>query len=314
MNMNFTLQDLQAFVAVADLGSFTAAAAAVHISQPALTRRVRKLESSLGVRLFERTTRKVELTFAGREFVHKAQNILCELEMSLLSMHDKSASLSGQVTIACIPSMIGNLVAGVIKEFHQSFPRTRIRLWDDSAPEILLSVARSEADFGITYISTQEPDLDFKPILREPFVVVCRHDHPLADQRKVSWSDLAAYEYITLSIGSANRALIDQALTNVTVRPRWLCETKHVPALMSLIKVGMGVGVVPQLAMPEGSHSALVSRPLIKPGVSRTMGLITRRGRPLSAAAQELQNLLLKKAAANTLQDVRPTEKKLNLS
>ena len=88
MNMNFTLQGLQAFVAVADLGSFTAAAAAVHISQPALTRRVRKLESSLGVRLFERTTRKVELTFAGREFVLNAYKQAVEQNYRFFSFGD----------------------------------------------------------------------------------------------------------------------------------------------------------------------------------------------------------------------------------
>ena len=104
--MNFDLSDLRAFVAVAKLGSFGAAAVELHISQPALSRRVGKLESALGVRLFHRTTRKVDLTAVGREFSYRAGELLNGLEQSLIGISDVANRVSGEVTIACMPSSI----------------------------------------------------------------------------------------------------------------------------------------------------------------------------------------------------------------
>jgi DNA-binding transcriptional LysR family regulator len=292
--MNFDLGDLRAFVAVADLGSFGAAAKARHLSQPALSRRVEKLEGALGVRLFERTTRKVELTTVGRSFLHSARHVLIELESSLLGTQDLAERLAGEVTIACVPSAVRYFLPGVLKEYHQRFPRIRVRLVDEASADILLAVARSEADFGLTYIGTQEPDIEFEPILEEPFVVACSGNHPLARKRKVTWAELSKYDYMTVAQGSGNRTLIDLALTKASARPQWFCEVRHVPALVSLIEAGLGVGVVPRLAMPKDIHPSLVSIPIVEPSVTRTLGLIRRRGRPLSAAAQQFYELLLR--------------------
>lgn len=175
--MNFDLADLRAFVTVAELGSFRAASEALHITQPALSRRVDKLEQALGFRLLERTTRKVELNAMGRNFVPKARHVLHELESALLGMTDLSDRLRGQVSVACIPSAISNLLAEVVRKFHDAYPRIHVRLLDETAGEILLAVARSEADFGISYLGTQEPDLEFEPLLQEHFVLACRPDN-----------------------------------------------------------------------------------------------------------------------------------------
>lgn len=104
--MNFDLADLRAFLAVSDLGSFRAASEMLHLSQSALSRRVDKLEDALGVELFTRTTRKIELTAVGRAFVHKARNVLNELESALLGIQDVAERLSGEVALACVPSAV----------------------------------------------------------------------------------------------------------------------------------------------------------------------------------------------------------------
>ena len=125
--MNFDLSDLRAFVAVADLASFRAAAEALHLSQPALSRRVDKLEQALGFRLLERTTRKVELNAMGRAFLPRARHVLGELDVALLGMADLSERIHGLVTVACIPSAVDNFVAGVVRDFHRRFPSIRVR-------------------------------------------------------------------------------------------------------------------------------------------------------------------------------------------
>lgn len=294
--MNIDLDGLRAFVTVADLGSFRAAAEAQHLSQPALSRRVEKLEQGLGFRLFDRTTRKVELNAMGRSFIPRARHVLNELESALLGMADLSDRLRGQVTVACVPSAVGSFVSQGLREFHAQFPRIRVRLVDDSATEILLAVARAEADFGVTYLGTQEPDLEFEPLLQEDFVVVCPPGHALARRRRVRWAELAEHECVMLAPGSGNRMLIDQALAGLQLPLRWACEVRHVPALLDLVETGIGVGPAPRFAVPAGGPGTLVGVPLVEPQVVRTIGMIRRRGRPLSPAAQALHDMLVRRA------------------
>lgn len=289
--MNFDLADLRAFLAVADLGSFRAASEALHLSQSALSRRVDKLEDALGVALFTRSTRKVELTTVGRAFVHKARNVLNELDSALLGIQDVAERLSGEVTLACVPSAVGNFLPSVFDEYHRRYPRIRIRLLDEASSDVLLAVTRGDADFGVTYIGTQEADIDFLPLMEEAFVLACPVGHPLNKRNKVAWADLGDHNYIALAQGSGNRFLIDQALARSPVRPRWFCEVGHVPALVSLVTAGLGIGVVPRMALPPDGREGLAAVSLVDPTVSRTLGLISRRGKPLHAAAQLLYDM-----------------------
>jgi DNA-binding transcriptional LysR family regulator len=294
MSMNFDLADLRAFVAVAELNSFRAAADSIHLSQPALSRRVEKLENALGVKLFERTTRSVNLTAVGRDFSRKARSLLDDLESSLLSMHEVAASQLGEVVIACVPSAVYYFLPKVLKEYHEQYPKIRVRIIDDSANAVLESVARGEADFGINIIGTQEPEIDFQAILTEPFVAACRRDHPLAKKRKVTWAELSQYDFLTVDKSSGNRLLVDLALTNTNARPSWCFEAKHVSTLLGLVEAGLGVAVVPRLAMPQGEHATLAMVQLVEPTVDRTVGLIHRRGRELPPMARKLYQLIEK--------------------
>ena len=289
--MNFDLADLRAFLAVADLGSFRAAAESLHLSQSAASRRVDKLEEALGVDLFVRTTRRVELTTIGRTFVHKARAVMNELENALLGITDFAERISGEITVACVPSAVAYFLPRVIGEFHRLHPRIRVRLIDESCADILRAVANGEDDLGITYIGTQEPDIEFEPLLDDPFVVACPSNHALAKRRRLTWAELAKHDYVSLAQGSGNRFLLDQALAHIGQKPEWFCEVRHVPALVSLVEAGLGIGVVPCLAMPP--RSRLVSIVLEEPTISRTIGIIRRRGQALSAAAQAFHQMLV---------------------
>jgi DNA-binding transcriptional LysR family regulator len=109
----------------------------------------------------------------------------------------------------------------------------------------------------------------------------------------VSWDELSRHEYVTIAQGSGNRFLIDQALSGVENKPQWICEVRHVPALVSLVEAGLGLGVVPRLAMPPTGHSGLISIALVDPEVTRVIGLIQRRGRELMPAARLFYDMLL---------------------
>jgi len=288
MAINFDLNDLQAFRAVARSSNFRKAAEAIHLSQPAFSRRIEKLEQALGVRLLDRTTRRVSLTAVGRDFDRKVQQLLDELDNTLLGIQGVAATRMGEVTIACVPSTVYYYLSQVISRYHERYPKIRVKVFDASANEVLSAVARSEADFGLNFIGSQEPDIEFKRLLEERFVAACRRDHPLAKKKRVSWTELGAYDYISVGKASGNRLLLDQALSGVSGCPQILYETQHVTTMLGLVEAGLGVAAVPSMAMPGADHPLLVSVPLVDPVITRHIGLIRRKGRSLSPAAQQL--------------------------
>lgn len=291
MPMNFDLNDLLAFRAVVELGNFRKAAESVHLSQPAFSRRIDKLEQALGARLLERTTRRVQLTTVGRDFDRQIRSILDALDSTLLSIRGVAATRMGEVTVACVPSAVNYFLTSVISEYHQRYPRIRVKIIDDSANQVLLAVANGEADFGLNFIGAQENDVEFKSLLEEQFVAACRRDHPLAGKKQVSWSELAGHDYITVGKSSGNRLLLDQALTGLKDQPHSMYETQHGTTMVGLVEAGLGVAAVPAMAMPGPDHPLLVSVPLVDPVVKRKMGLIKRRSSVLTPAAQQLYDL-----------------------
>ncbi|MBN3761685.1 LysR family transcriptional regulator [Burkholderia sp. Ac-20365] len=293
MGVNFDLNDLQAFRAVVELGSFRKAAESVNISQPALSRRIDKLEEALGVRLFDRTTRSVTLTTIGRVFAPSAEQLLDDLDVALLGIRDVSSSRLGHVTIACVPSVAYYFLPNVVASYHRRFPRIRVKLLDTSANEVLGAVISGEADFGVSFLGSQESEVEFKVLLQERFVVACRRDHPLARKKRVTWNELYEHEYVSVDKTSGNRMLLDQALSAVSVRAPSVVETRHVTTMLGLIEAGLGVAAVPSMAMPGREHHVLTSVPLVDPVVKRRVGIVTRRGRSLTPAAQQFYDMIM---------------------
>ncbi|CDG82931.1 LysR family transcriptional regulator [Janthinobacterium agaricidamnosum] len=288
----FDLNDLQAMVAVVDQGGFRSAALALNISQPALSRRIAKLEQALNVQLFERTTRRVALTLVGREFFNKAQEILDGVQRSLHNISDISRSHYSQVTVACVPSVAHNFLPPILQRFHQHYPRIRIRIVDEGAHEVLNHVARGDADFGVNFLGEHEKGIDFEAIVLERFVLACLSDHPLSSRDAVTWDDIAQYPYMTVGKSSGNRMMLDQAMAPAERRPPSFIEVRHVTSLLEMVKARLGIAVVPQLALPHDNPSALRAVPLVDPEITRTLGIIRRTGRILSPGAQELYHML----------------------
>src|SRR5438552_8400912 len=191
MNMNFDLADLRAFIAVAELASFRAAAETLHLSQPALSRRIDKLEDALGVRLFDRDTRNVELTAVGRDFARKARTLLDDLDAILLGVRDVAANRCGQVTLACIPSTVHYFLPAVLRQYHERFPRIRVHIIDESANEVLSAVAHGEVELGLDMTGSDEPTIELGRLLREGWVAAWLHDHPVGCGGTVRWAELS---------------------------------------------------------------------------------------------------------------------------
>lgn len=297
-NMNVEIGDLRAFVAVADLGSFAAAARELYLSQPALSRRILKLENSLGVRLLNRTTRRIELSAPGRAFLGRARQVLNDFDESLLDVTDAANRLTGEVTLACVPTVI-NQLPEVLKQYQRQYPGILVRVMDEGASDVLTRVTRGEADFGINYLGAQEGNLVFEPLHEDDFVLVCPKSHPLATRASVRWAELASHSYIAVNKASGNRMLLDLALARIPDLPKPVLEARHVRTVIDLVAAGLGVATVPRLAIPASAlDSYLVAVPLSEPAITRSLGLITRHGQLLSPAAQRLCDLLRQRGLA----------------
>lgn len=295
--IDLEFSDLQAFVAVAEPLSFRAAAAQLFISQPALSRRIDKVEGVLKVRLLERNSRRVTVTEAGRQFLEHARASIAEMQVALGTISAAAAHRSTVVTVACVPSVANHVLPDALQVFSAQFPDVRLRVLDESGTQVVQSVLRSEADFGVNFIGVQDADLDFKAIYTEPYVLALQRGHPLAGQRTVSWSALRGSRLIAVSARSSNRILLDNALARLEERPVVFCEVNHVTAALALADAGVGVTAVPALAYSALRYPSLVTVPLVEPEVKRTLGLIARKGTVLSAPAQALYELLASAAA-----------------
>ena len=298
-----SIADLRAFVTVGELQSFAAAAQALHLSQPALSRRISHLEGLLGVRLFDRTTRSVSLTVLGQQFLGEVRGLVQDLDRSVLSLRDAAELEAGDVTVGCVFSAVHHFLPPVIRAFRDKYPRVLVRIIEEGADEVLASVKHGEADFAINYIGMQDPDVSFTPLLKEPYVLACPVGHPLAKRRSSQWAELAQYPLARVSHASRNRLFIDQALAELPPLPRPIIEVRHVSTLIGLVESGLGLAVVPKLTVPQGP-GRIVGVRLENPAVSRTLALVQRQGRSLSPAAQAFAQMLTEAGRA-TLKKIK---------
>lgn len=289
--INFGLDELQAFVAVAEKASFRMAAEDLSISPPALSRRIDKLEATLGNRLLDRTTRRVSLTNVGRQFLEEARAALNGLEDAVLRLADNTSLRRGQVTVACLPSVAHHVLPRVLKRFADQFPSVRIKVVDESANAVLTSVLSGDADFGVNFVGVQEPEIRFEALRQEDYVLVMRHDHPWAHRGSIAWEELADQKMVAVSRQSGNRLLLDSALSSLRRTPSAFYEVNHVTGALALVEAGLGLAALPDLSLPQ-THPSLKGIPLVEPGIHRTLGLIVRKDRPLQPAAAMLYGML----------------------
>lgn len=293
MSINCEIADLRAFLAIYETQSFNRAAEMLNMSASAISRRIQRLEYAIGAPLFERTTRQVSPTAMGQELLPLVSRVLDEFDTSLFSFKDLGRQRGGQVTIACLPTAAFYFLPSVIKRFNEDYPHIRFRILDLSANDGLQAVARGEVEFGINFMGTYDPDLIFDSLVEDPFVLACRRDHPLAALDSVHWADLEPYRLISVHRSSSNRTMLDAALARANLKLNWFYEVTHLSTSLGLVEAGLGISVLPRLANPSEDHPILVHREITDPVVTRTLGLLRRRGAVLSPAAQRFFDMLM---------------------
>jgi DNA-binding transcriptional LysR family regulator len=295
--MNISLRQLRAFLAVARQQHFRRAAESLHLSQPAVSRYIAELETELGIRLFDRTTREVVPTDAGRYLESAIGRVLDELEGVLSHVHSESERKRGKVHVASVPALSAGLMPRCIADCTARYPELTIQLHDQAQTLVLDSVRGGEVDFGVAIDPPTTGEFDIEPLLRDPFVLVCRPDHPLARLDKVPWRKLQGQPLILLDYSSGSRRLIDHAFASRGIEPNVVQQTGHTLTAFRMVEAGLGISVSPALAPPP---STLVTRQMT-PQESREVVLIKRRQRSLSPLAMLVWDRLRSLGETSTL-------------
>lgn len=292
--MRIDFLGLHAFVAIAERGSFQQAAGHLNLSQTALSHRIRKLEEDLGVKLLSRTTREVSLTQAGLKLLPKVKDIIESLTLSLDELRGEGRSRQETLSIGCLPTIASGRLPVALRRFHERHPHVTVRIYDNSASEISELVQNGTVEFAITLVASHRWDFDMEMLIKDPFCLICPEDHPLASQPSVSWSDLTDEPLIRVSQQTGNRRVIDDALGSRRETLNWRFEVQHLQTAISLAAVGVALTVVPKLALDSVDGTGLKLVPLRNPSISRQLGIVSRRGTPLSPLADELRKIVVK--------------------
>ncbi|MFM0220880.1 LysR family transcriptional regulator [Paraburkholderia dipogonis] len=290
------LDALRAFVAVASHASFNDAAIELNLSASALTRRIKRLEEALDAMLFERTTRTVALTSSGELLLPRAQGVLRELDASLELVSEATRIRTGQLTIACIPTVAKFMLPKIVSSYHRRRPEVRLRLIEANLATVVQRVAIGEAEFGIAFLVNESPELAIDELLVDPYVLACPSDHPLAASEHVTWPELRPWPLIVSGTSSGNRRMLDAALRDIDWRPDRLIEIEHLTTSLGLVEAGLGISIIPRCAAPRDAHARIAIRPLVDPTVARTIGLIRRRDAALSSVARDFRLALRRMA------------------
>jgi DNA-binding transcriptional LysR family regulator len=289
--MNVTLRQLRVFQSVARTCNFSRTGEAIGLTQPAVSRAIVDLERSLGLRLLDRTTREVALTEAGRSLAARLDRALDELDATLADVAGLADADGGKVRVASSPTLSAYLMPACIAACAREAPRVRFVLSDRIQQDVLESVRGGEVDFGVVVEPPAVDDLHCEAILHDPFVLVTPQAHRLARAASVRWKALDGLPLVLLDGASGSRRYIDDTLARHGASCKIEQELSHPTTVFQMVEAGIGLTVMPGLAVPPGGLHGLAVRPLL-PQLQRTVMLVRRNDRALSPVAERVWRIV----------------------
>ena len=301
-------RELLTVMALAEYGSFVAAAAHLKTSQPALTRTVKRVERVLGVMLFARNTRRVEITAAGREFVAVAERILNDLQLTVRNLNEVTTEQRGRITISTYSAFAAHALPDLVRQYRETRPSMEVRIREGRQSEIVEDIRSGVADFGVGYVNTLPDMLQSTPLRREPLYAVIPLTHPLAARKRprVKLADLRDEPLVSPPSDTYLRRLIDGAAASAGFAFHYAVTVERLLSVTGHVRAGVGIAILPWGVLPPESHptaqacAAGTPEPwtgfhaalLVEPALSVSVGLITLRGRYMTPAASSMAALI----------------------
>jgi DNA-binding transcriptional LysR family regulator len=285
MSLRFDLVELETFLAVVELGSFSAAAKKMHVSQPSVTNRVQRLESMLKTRLVERTTRRVSPTRDGEELARRARLTLQGLRELLLDFQSRAAASKMRTVIATTPMLAAVVLPQLIQSFRQANPAIEIQVRDLQYEAVLEIVESGQADLAVSAFDGESRKLLFEPLAREPMLVVLPKAHPLAGAHHISLEQLADLPLMLLD----RYALLQTRLVKeLAKRGRSLATIQHatnVGTVLGLVDAGLGATFLPRYMAQRYSLESRATLDVPEIDLSRNFGVLVRENADLNFAS-----------------------------
>jgi DNA-binding transcriptional LysR family regulator len=278
-------QNLAAFIAVSDTGSFSRAAEQLHLTQPAVSKRITVLEQQVGHALFDRVGRRIALTDAGRALLPHAHRVLQELEDGRRALSHLNERISGRLSIGTSHHIGLHRLPDVLRAFTQRFPDVDLDIHFMDSEIACEAVLAGKLELGIVTLPLQPLDqLRMHVVWPDPLSVVVGPDHPLAGAIEVGLTELATYPAVLPDEATYTRRIVRQALEAHGLEPRVRLATNYLETLKMLVGIGLGWSVLPE-SMVDASL-----RQLLIPGLEmqRDLGAVWHQRRTLSGAAQAL--------------------------
>jgi DNA-binding transcriptional LysR family regulator len=287
-------RQLLAVLAVAENRSFVAAAAELHMSQPALTRMIKRVEDVLGVDLFERTTRSVRLTDAGVEFVGLARRVTDDLRIAARAMRERADQQRGQVIVSTLISVAHGVLPDAISAYRRARPGVEIHVRDGVHDSVLENVRSGAADFGITYMKDIATGLHTSPLGRGQFELVASPELALPTQSDglIRFDDLMGVPLVSMPPGSQTRRLLDATAAARGFTLDHAAVVSQIPTLVGFVRAGVGAGLVPSALIGKEQQDGLVRLSVCDPRISLDIGVLRMPGRSLSPAAAGLLEVI----------------------
>jgi DNA-binding transcriptional LysR family regulator len=275
-------RQLLAFKTIVEAGGFTKAARQLHLTQSALSHQIKTLETQLGTQVFARIGKRVALTQAGEVLLRYATPVLRQLQEARQTLVQLQEPGYGRLRVSSATYSCYQILPHVLREFHTLYPHVELLVAAEYTQRAVQSLLDGELDLGIFVLPSSTEGLTIEKLCQDELVVIVAPKHPWAQRRRVQWTDLATQALITYNRASETFQKIQQELHDRGITIKETMEVRHGTAVVEMVKVGLGVALIPHwVAHEELQAATLIPLSLGRGGLKRQWVIAYVKGIPL---------------------------------
>jgi DNA-binding transcriptional LysR family regulator len=256
------MHQLRYFVAVARSGHFSRAADECRVAQPSLSQQILKLEDEVGERLFERTRRRAILTPAGTLFLPHAQSILESAERGRQEIRDMGGQVRGKIVLGALPTIAPYFLPEIIRLFREKYPGAELILHEQITEQLLRNLEENEIDLAIISDAPTNPNVQVEQLFSEELLLCLPVDHTLVHQKSVVAADLRQEKFILMHDSHCLGAQAQQFCQAKGFNPGISCRSAQIGTVLAMVKAGLGISLIPEMAREHGPEEGIVYRSL----------------------------------------------------
>jgi LysR family hydrogen peroxide-inducible transcriptional activator len=268
------IHQLRYFVAVAEEGSFSRAAAREHVAQPSLSQQIQKLEAEMGERLFDRLPRAVVVTEAGNCLLEHARKILAEIADARHCVDELKHEVVGRLAMGAIPTIAPYVLPALIGKFQQRYPKVTLEVFEDTTERLVQRLEDGQLDIALVSTCDESPALERHSLGKEALLILLPKEHRLAKKKKVKWSDLKSQKFLLLQEMHCLSTQVHQFLAAHHLRPELAVRGAQLGTIAQMVAAGLGVTLVPQMMIETELAAGCVGLPFAPPVPLREVNLV----------------------------------------